>query len=378
MNMNKCSHAALSAIAAMVIAAFTATAQQMETPTVSAATVTSGKAVESRRFTGLLQSPSRVSLVVRVSGELKEVGFKDGDMISAGQMLYRLDDVRYDAAVKQAEATVKQAGAQMARCAASLEYSESNYNRVKALYDKNVTTKDALEAALMTYTSDKASLAAAEAAEVAAKAALITAHDDLNNTRVTAPIAGKIGINNFTVGNYLTPASGVLATLVQLDPIRLSFSMSNRDFLTLFGSSQAFIDNADVTISLADGSAYPEKAAFEFFDNEGNRSTDTRQIYMLIPNSGLELLPNSTVAVNLLVNTGKEECIVPPASLVNSANGSYVYVIDDQGIANRRTVVPGTYDGKQQFIKSGLKAGERVVVEGTHKVIPGHEVKIGE
>jgi len=378
MNMSKCSRAALAVIAVMVIAAFTAQAQQMETPTVSAAVVTSGKAVESRRFTGLLQSPSRVSLVVRVSGELKEVGFKDGDMISAGQMLYRLDDVRYDAALKQAEASVKQAGAQVTRCAASLEYSESNFNRIKALFDKNVTTKDALEAAQMTYESDKASLAAAEAAEVAAKAALITAQDDLNNTRVTAPIAGKIGLNNFTVGNYLTPSAGVLATLVQLDPIRLTFSMSNRDFLTLFGNSQAFIDNADVTITQADGTAYPEKAAFEFFDNEGNRSTDTRQIYMLIPNKQLELLPNSTVAVNLLVSTGKDECIVPPAALVNSASGSYVYVIDEKGVANRRTVIPGTYDGRQQFIKSGLEVGERVVVEGTHKVIPGHEVKIGE
>ena len=119
--------------AVLLFAAILLPAQQMPAPTVTLSEVTTVKAVESRRFTGLLLSPSRVNLVVRVSGELLEVGFKEGDLVQKGQMLYRLDNVRYDAAVKQAGATGE-------KCKASLDYSESNFNRVKALFDKNVTT----------------------------------------------------------------------------------------------------------------------------------------------------------------------------------------------------------------------------------------------
>ena len=347
--------------AALLFASTLLPAQQMPAPTVALSEVTTVKAVESRRFTGILLSPSRVNLVVRVSGELLEVGFKEGDLVQKGQMLYRLDNVRYDAAVKQAGATVE-------KCKASLDYSESNYNRVKALFDKNVTTKDALEAAQMAFYADKASLRAAEAS-------LIMAGDDLNNTVVTAPITGKIGLNNFTVGNYLTPSAGVLATVVQMDPIRLSFSISNRDFLRLFGSAQAFVEKAEVTITLADGTAYPERAAFEFFNNEANRSTDTRQIYMLLPNKEMRLLPNSTVAVNLTLRADEEQCAITPSALMSDEKGSYVYVVGDDNVAQRRDIVTGAYDGKVQVVTSGLKPGERVVSEGTHKVVPGAPVK---
>ena len=352
---------ALAGAVLLLAATFLHAQMQMPAPTVALSEVTTVRAVESRRFTGLLLSPSRVNLVVRVSGELLEVGFKEGDLVQKGQMLYRLDNVRYDAAVKQAGATVE-------KCKASLDYSESNFNRVKALFDKNVTTKDALEAAQMAYYADKAGLRAAEAA-------LTMAGDDLNNTVVAAPITGKIGVNNFTVGNYLTPSAGVLATVVQLDPIRLSFSISNRDFLTLFGSAQAFVEKAEVTISLADGREYGRKAAFEFFNNEANRATDTRQIYMLLPNPDLDLLPNSTVAVNLTLRDADEQCAIVPSDLMSDEKGSYVYVVGDDGVAQRRDIVTGAYDGKLQVVKSGLKAGERVVSEGTHKVIPGAPVK---
>ena len=243
-------------------------------------------------------------LVARVSGELLKVCFEDGDLVKAGQLLYQLDDLRYEANVKVAEANI-------ARCEASLAYSKSNFARIDALYKKNVTTLDAMESARMQYHADEASLASA-------KAALITAKDDYKNTKIVAPIDGKISITNYTIGNYLTPSSGTLATLVQVNPIRLSFSISNRDFQQLFGTEENFKRDAKVTIRLADGKEYGEIATFDFINNEANRSTDTLQFYMLLKNDKYQLIPNSTVTVNVLKRLGGTYAAIPLSALISA------------------------------------------------------------
>ncbi len=338
-------------------------AQQMPTPSVSVQEAIEVQSMESRHYTGLLLSPAKVDLVARVSGELLEIGFSDGDMVKAGQQLYRLDDIRYGAAVKGAQAAI-------AKCKASLQYTESNFKRIDGLYRKNVTTLDAMEAARMSYHADQASLLSAEAA-------LTTANDDLKNTKIVAPISGKIGLTNYTKGNYLTPASGTLATIVQMDPIRLSFSISTRDFLLNYGSEKAFKENALVKIKLANGQVYPAVGTYEFRNNQANRSTDTIQFYISFPNPDLVLLPNNSVTVMLQKkNAGKYPAVMPSA-LLSDAKSSYVYVLDANNVATRRDVELGSMSGSDlQLIKSGLKAGERVVVQGTHKVVPGQPVNV--
>lgn len=341
--------------------AFTASAQQRPVPIVTVGQVEETDLTENRRYTGRLQSPSEVALVARVSGELMQVGFKDGDIVRKGQLLYRLDDVRYEAAKKSAEASIE-------RSEASLRYAESNYQRTKNLYDKNVTTLDAFETATMTLGTDRASLHSAQAA-------LVTAQDDLKNTRITAPIDGKISMTNFTVGNYLTPASGTLATIVSLNPLRLSFAISNRDFLDLFGTEESFRQNAVIRIVLANGEIYGHEGVFEFRDNAVNRTTDTIPFYVSIPNPEYRLMPGSAVTVLLTRKNTIRVAAIPQTAMISDSRTSYVYVLDDNNVAVRRDIVLGPSDGQRQLVRSGLKAGERIVTDGWHKVIAGQAVQ---
>lgn len=330
---------------------------QMPPSTVEVSPVTEQESVQSRRYTGVLVSPASVSLVARVSGELMKQGFAEGDTVAAGQLLYQLDDVRYAAMVQASEANI-------ARTEASLRYTKANYERIHNLFEKNVSTLDAMEAALMSYQSDEASLASA-------RANLITAKDDLKNTKIVAPIAGKIGLTKYTVGNYLTPSSGVLATIVQLDPIRLSFAISNRDFLELFGNEKTFRDEAVIQIRLADNTIYEQKATFEFVNNTANRTTDTLNFFASVPNPDFALLPGSSVSVILSKRNAEKQCAIIPSAVMADNDSAFVWVVDAENKVHRRNVTLGNTDGVIQFVATGLEVGERVVTEGTHKVMDG-------
>lgn len=352
--------------------------QQRPLSVVGVATVTEVESYDMRRIPGLLSSPARVALLPRVAGELLELGFTEGALVKEGQVLYRLDPLRYEAAVAGAEAAIARAEADIRRCEAALQYSQSNFNRVNALYEKKVATLDAMESAKMGYHTDQAALAAAKAALATAKASLITAKDDLKNTTIAAPITGKIGITNYTRGNYLTAASGTLATIVQLDPIRMAFSLSNRDFLELFGSDQSFKENGTVRLLDASGKEYPHTGTFEFRNNESNRNTDTVQIYVSFPNPDGALLPGSSVTALLRRRATGKCAAIPMTALMSDSISCYVYVLDDTMTVSRRDVKIGAADGVTQQILSGLKPGEKIVSTGTHKVRPGEKVAVAQ
>lgn len=326
-----------------------------QAPTVALTTVEKSIPHSLHRYPGRLSSPAQVELVARVSGELLSLGFEEGSRVQEGQLLYQLEDVRYDASVKSCEAAI-------ARCEASLKYTKANYERVLGLYEKEVSTLDAMESARMSYETDAASLASA-------KASLITAKDDLKNTRIYSPITGKIGKTAYTKGNYLTPSSGVLATVVQTDPLRITFSMSNRDFLRLFGTEDVFRDNGILRIQLADGTEYDQPVAFEFLDNKASRTTDTVVFSAKVPNPDGRLVADSSVSVQLTRRGVEPKCAVPPSAVMSDNTSSYVWVVDDQNVAHRRNVERDDSDGNSQWIASGLSEGERVIVEGTHKVM---------
>ena len=317
--------------------------------------------VDSRRYSGLVMSPAVVQLVPRVSGELLQIGFKDGDFVKKGQMLYKFDPVRYEAAVKSAEAKI-------AECNARLEYAQSSYQRNKELYSKQATSRDTME-------NTQSSLEAYKSALLAAEANLITAKDDLANTVIHAPMDGVIGVTKYTVGNYITPNSGVLCTINQIAPLRVRFAMSNRDFLNLFGSLDNLKKHAGISLRLANNALFDEAGKVELIDNEANRTTDTIQIYAIFPNTRHTLIPGSTVTVLLSRASGNKYPAVLPSAILHDAKTAYCYVMGPDNIPVRRDVVLGNDLGDLVLIKSGVKAGETVIVDGTHKIRPGVPVE---
>lgn len=316
--------------------------------------------VKKSNYTGHIISPEVVNLVTRVSGDLEKVGFTSGQEVKKGQLLYQLDPIRFQAAVKSAEARISE-------IKAKLVYAENNYNRHSSLYSKQVSSKDSLENAYSTVQSLKAELLMAEAT-------LTTAKDDLANTAITAPIDGKIGATNYSVGNYLTPNSGTLATIVQTTPLRVSFSMSARDFLNTFGNEANLKKYGKINVILANNSRYNEEGRFEFIDNQANRRTDTVQINMLIDNPDRILLPGNTVTIELVRKSSSVMPAVKLSAIMYDEKGPFVYIVNQNNIAEKRSVVLGNMTADKQLIVSGLKKGELIITDGMHKVMPNQEV----
>lgn len=353
-----------AACSIVITGAVSAAPGGMPAPVVKAGKVVAQDNVEVRRYSGLVSAPAVVQLVPRVSGELLKVGFKNGDYVRKGQMLYTFDRIRYDAAVKSAEAKI-------AECKARLEYAQNSYNRAHSLYGQNAASKDSLENTLSSLEAYKSSLLAAEAA-------LITAKDDLDNTVITAPMDGVIGVTNYTEGNYITPSSGLLATINQVTPIRVQFAMSNRDFLQMFGTLDALKKEARLSLKLADDSKFEEIGTVAFVDNAANRRTDTIQIYAEFPNKQYKLIPGSTVSVMLERKIAANCPAITPSAVMHDSQNAYVYVLDKANKVTRRDVKLGSERGKFVIVDKGLKVGETIIVDGTHKARPGSTVELAK
>lgn len=313
---------------------------------------------QTRRYPGRIVSIADITFVARVNGEILKMGFKNGDMVTAGQLLFELDSVKYRAAVKNAEAKIAEYKARMA-------YAESSYQRNLKLSATQAVSKDALENSLSERNAYQAALAAAEADLVAAK-------KDLANCRITAPIPGKMGTANFTQGNYVTTSSGTLVTLVQTSPIRARFSISNRDYLGMFGGLEKNIRAyGSIELTLANGKKFKETGKIEYVENTADSSTDTIQVYAVFQNRDCILNAGAVVEIELKNTVGEKLPAVPHTAILQDVKGSYVWVLDEKNTAKKRYIVRGSATEDHQLVDSGLKGGERIVSDGVHKVRNG-------
>ena len=170
-------------------------------------------------YPGRIVPIAQVDVIPQVSGEIREVCFANGQVVKEGDVLYRIDPIKYEAAVKNAESKLQE-------CKANVQYAELSYERHKKLLETRAVSLDAVDNALSQRDSSRAALAAAQAE-------LIAARDDLNHCKIVAPIAGKVGSTAKTKGNYVAAGSLTLVTIVQMDPIRVRFSVSNRELLDI-------------------------------------------------------------------------------------------------------------------------------------------------
>ena len=352
--------------AAAVAAAAAEPAPQGEGPKPSMFLVGVGKAGHVdhnpvRTFSGRVLSPETVAVVAQVAGEVKEVCFEEGALLKKGDVLYKIDPVKYEAAVASAKAQVAQAEA-------SADYARKTFDRATALFEKKVASADDLDSA----TSGKA---AAEAALDAAKAALVAAEDNLAHCTVVAPVDGKVGLNAATSGNYVSTASGPLCTIVRQDPVRVAFAPGSRDYLSVFGGEKGLRELFDVRVRLADGSVYDAEGEVEFVGNAVNAATDTMPVYARFPNPDGLLVPGATVKVEVKAKEAKRYVSLPLTAVVHDGDKDFVWMVGENKMPVRRDVVTGPSTATYQTILSGLEEGEEVIVRGTHKVIPNVPVE---
>lgn len=317
--------------------------------------------VSAKTYPGRIVSVAEVEVRPQVSGEILEVGFANGDMVKKGAMLYRLDPVQYNAAVKNAEAKV-------AELRASLAYAEKSVVRHVELVKTRAVSQDAYESAVSARDAGRAALAAAEAG-------LVAAQDDLRHCTITAPIAGCVGTTEVTEGNYVQKGERRLVTLVQTDPIRVRFQVSNADFAALFGSDVGTIRrDAHVGIRLVSTGETCATGRVEYVENVADVLTDTVGVNALLDNPRGAFRRGQTVMVALKNANGVKRAAIPPNAIAQDIVGTYVWVVGANGRAARRRIVRGGLQDGVQLIRSGLEPGERVVADGVHRVTEGAEI----
>jgi membrane fusion protein, multidrug efflux system len=217
----------------------------------------------------------------------------------------------------------------------------------------------------------------AQADILQAQALLEQTKINLGYTEIRAPIDGRIGIANFTVGNLVSPSTGVLATIVSQDPIYVSFQASEADVVEYRKRVAASTDqdpHVTVHIRLPDGSIYAQPGLTNFLDVQVHPDTDTITARAQLPNPNGELIPGGVVGV--IVERGKPRfaLLVPQAAVLLDQAGHYVLVVGDDKKVEQRRVTTGPDHGKDVEIANGLKEGERVIIDGIQKVRPGQVV----
>lgn len=313
---------------------------------------------QAKTYPGRVVAMQRVDLAPEVSGEILEVCCADGALVKAGEVLFRLNPIKYKSALKNAQSKV-------AECKSRKLYADSNFARHEKA--KGVS-QDAVDKAR----SDRD--VAASALE-AAEAELAVAEYNLAHCEVKTPIAGKVGTVRFTKGNYASPEKGALVAITQITPIRVRFSISSADFLGMFqGRSGTLKEKAVVEVVLADGSTFGEKGEIDYTENIVDESTDTLPVYARFANAERVLRAGGTVGVKVSNRDGVKKPAVPPSAVMQDVQGPYVWVLDASGKAEKRHIVRGRMTGDLLFVTEGLSVGERVVTDGTHKVAPGDVV----
>lgn len=299
----------------------------------------------------------------RVNGIVQKRLFTEGGDLKAGQVLFVIDPAPYQAALDSAQA-------QLARAEASVGSAQSLADRYATLIQSNAISRQEHDDA-----TSRLKIAQADAA--AARAAVKTAQINLGYTSVAAPIAGRIGRANVSVGNFVGPATGSLATIVSQDPIYVNFPVTQREILA-YRKEKSSPAEVVVYLQLADGSRYAHSGKINFLDVTVNQGTDTVLVRASFPNPDRALVDGQLVAVVLEGGTAEHALVVPAQALQIDQAGPFVLVVDEESKIQVRRVEIGSPRGTNMILKSGLKAGDRVVSEGIQRVRPGQVVTATE
>ncbi len=308
-----------------------------------------------------VESINSVNLLPKVSGTIKEVLFKEGSFVEEGTLLFVIDSSSYEASVALREA-------ELAQAEAKLKEAERNYNRQVKLSKQNIASKATFDSAESAYLQAKASVKYA-------KANLSLAKDDLDDTQVRAPISGYIGKALVTKGNYVVATTQPLARIVQVSPVRVTFSLTDKEFLNL---KQKYENNRGVKLKAR--IVLPnEDILFEEFDqffvnNEVSSDTATVSVYTDLANKDEKLIPGNYVQIAVLDDKPKMNVLISQSSLAQDEHGFYTFVVGQDNIAKERRLELGEVIGSSQVVKSGLNAGEKVIIQGLQKVQNGAPV----
>ena len=319
-------------------------------------------------YVGRIQAQQFVEIRARVEGYLETMLFEEGTFIRKGQTLFIIDPTLY-------RANVEKAKAQLNKATAAMEKAKSDLERIKPLYELNAASRLDLDNATAAYEGAKADV-------IVSEAGLTQAELTLSYTSVTSPISGYISERNVDIGTLVGPGGkSLLATIVKSDTVRINFSMTALDYqrsksrnVNLGQRDESRSWDPYVTVTLPDGSVYPERGLVDFADPKIDPKTGTFQVRAEMANPDNTLLPGEFTRVKLLMDVRENAIVVPTKAIEIEKGGAYIYVVKPNNVVERRFVETGPEVEKNTIIERGLAAGESVIVEGYNKVKHGMQV----
>ena len=311
-----------------------------------------------KKYIAEVEAIKSVDLIPQVSGYVDQVLFQEGSVVKEGDILFVIEQDRYIANVDLAKAA-------LASAKANLVKTERDYKRQKALSSQQYASKSTLDTAESAYLQAKAAVSQAEANLELAKI-------DMEHTEIKAPFTGLIGKAEITEGNYVSSNSQTLARIIQVSPIRIAFSVTDKD-ASMFRDFNTI--GLKTRLLMPNGSILDENMTSFFVNNEINVNTATLPVYLEYANAKRDLLAGGYV--NVILSSAKETpaVIINPAAVMQDANGAYVYTVDAEGkVTEQRVQLDGMFDDKQ-IVLSGLEGHEKVIVSGLQKVTDGATVR---
>lgn len=331
-------------------------------PEVTVADIQEAEIIRSFEAPGRVVSKYQVNVMARITGYLQKSYFKEGDFVKAGQTLFQIEPQEFSNASNVAKADVENTRAQ-------LVYAEKQLARAKELVAKDYIAKSQYDNLLAQRDALRAQLASAQAR-------YNDSNRNLGYTHVKAPVDGRIGIITVTLGNYVSPSSGALTTINSTNPIYVTFPLDSDDFDALSMADGSNNINRKTEIYFSNGQKYPLNGVQDFHDNKIDQTTGTVTMRATFQNPNNQLLHGEFVTVKLYSNNPVKTPVVPQTAVQENQAGKYVYKIDDKGLPQLTYIKIGAQNGTSWIVNEGLKAGDRVVIDGIQKVVPGQPVTI--
>jgi len=338
-----------------------APAAAQQAATVDVAPVVSKTITDWQEYSGRLEAIDQVDIRPQVSGKLIAVHFKDGSLVRKGDLLFTIDPRPFEAELNRAQA-------QLASAEAQVTYTGSNLSRIQRLIQSNAVSRQELDLAENDARSASANLQAA-------RAAVQSARLNLDYTRITAPVSGRISRAEVTVGNVVSAGNGaqVLTSLVSVSRLYASFDVDEQTYLKYI-SNQRNSAQVPVYMGLANESGFSREGVINSIDNNLDTTSGTIRVRATFDNPNGVLLPGLYARIRLGGGQPRAAILVSPTAIGVDQDKRFVVVVDAKNQTAYREVKLGTQQDGLQIINSGLQAGDRIVVNGLQRIRPGDPV----
>ncbi len=330
------------------------------TPSVLIKQVTQTNIAPKKSYIARVEAIKSVDLKPQISGYVEKVLFQEGSLVNEGDILFIIEQKRYLANVELRQA-------ELASAKASLVRAERDYNRQKSLSKQNYASKATLDTSESNYLQAKAAVAQAQANLELAKI-------DLDYTEIKAPITGYIGKAMVTEGNYVNSSTESLARIVQTDPIRVAFAVTDKDMLSAQNSNLKD-QPLQTELVLPNGQVLVNHLKSRFSDNEIDPSTATITLYAEYENDKGLLIPGNYVDIRIGNKEPQMAILVPQAALAQDEHGNYVMTVNNDNVTEQKRVVLGDVIEDSQVVLEGLSGDDKVIIQGLQKVKDGQNVK---